>query len=253
LAIAGTNSVVGGPTTLTQGELMVVGKLTTTVLNTAGGTKLSGSGDGAATGVIVGPVNVSGTLSPGSQGYPTSNTSNTGILTTGDVTFTGAGSIFEVNINSGTPAPGTTYDQLSASKVTINDGAIISATGTFTTSPGTPITLIDVAGTDGNNMTGDFDNLADPGGQILLNGNTLVAFYDGGPPGTDNNLVLLAGLRTDDPNPGDGADTWEIRRTTLNGNQVELLLNNTVIQTATFPIVSWAINGLDGDDTLLIN
>src|SRR6185369_8754705 len=125
-----------------------------------------------------------------------------------------------------TPSP--VYDTVRSStgNVTIESGVNINATGTFTGATGQVIKVIDANGTSPA-INGTFANL-NQGGSLPINATSLIAFYDGGPTGGDNDLVLVGPISINGTN---GPDNYEVRRTGsgLNTDNIEVLLNGSVV------------------------
>lgn len=133
-------STYSGATTISSGTALLgnttggaFGTATPTTTVAAAGT--IGSVDTANAGILLGPLNLNGTLAPGDSGKNPSSKYRTGILTVGNITF-GATSIFTAEINGTTPGIGDNgYDRLVVNgTLTLNDGAKLNFVNTGTVS-----------------------------------------------------------------------------------------------------------------------
>jgi fibronectin-binding autotransporter adhesin len=160
--LTGINTYTGS-TTVSMGTLDVDGSLAGSI-TVASGATLAGSG-----GTIAGAVSVSGTLTAGNAASPT------GTLTVGNLAF-GASAALNVLLNGA--APGTGYDQTTASGTINLTGAVLNiSVGTGFSPPGG--TILDVlVNTSGNPITGTFIGLPQ-GATITTGGEQYTISYTG--------------------------------------------------------------------------
>jgi autotransporter-associated beta strand protein len=150
-------------TIITAGTLLVTGSIgaASGITVNSGGT-LAGSG-------IVGAV----TVNTGGTVFPGTNATTTGMLTTGAITFN-TGAAFNVTLNGN--APGTGYDQLSSSSITLG-GSTLNVTLGFTPTVGTSFTIIHNSGNA--SVSGTFNGLAE-GATFAVGTETFQITYQGG-------------------------------------------------------------------------
>jgi autotransporter-associated beta strand protein len=191
LAKTGTGRLtLNGANTYTRGTILSAGSLV--INNTTG----SGTGTGAVnantgtlggSGVITGPVTIGTGSGTGAFLAPAVGTTVQATLTiqsaltfNSDATYT---CTFRAKQNR------ARTDQVTASGVTINSGAIITLDGHTrgTLSQGLVLTLI--SNTSANPISGTFSNLPD-GSIVTINGNNFQASYSGG-DGNDLTLTVV--------------------------------------------------------------
>ena len=180
LTLSGANTAAG-PTTVSQGTLLVNGSLDHSPVTVQTGATLGGSGSS-------GPVTVAagGNLSPGSS--PGVYTSNGNYVQNGTLTL-------EVLDAAG--GPGVGYDQvkvLGSGSVTLGGASVLAlsytgAAGAFNPAAGQVFTLIANDGAAPGDTTGTFSNYPAEGSPVTLDGKTLKLYYHGG---DGNDVVLVA-------------------------------------------------------------
>jgi autotransporter-associated beta strand protein len=175
--LAGANTYTGG-TTVSAGSLLVNGSLSTTgVVTVRSGATLGGTG---STGTV--SVSASGAVFPGISA------ASTGILTTGNITFSSSSS-YDVALNG--TSDGSGYDQLNVNgSVNLGGATLTVSLGQgFTPAIGSVFTIIDNGG--GGAVVGTFQGLGE-GATIVLNGMTFQISYVGGSTANDVTLTRTA-------------------------------------------------------------
>lgn len=160
----GTNQVSSGTLRANNSTGSATGTGAVTVDN---GATLGGSG------TISGSVSASGTVAPGNT---------PGVLSTGNLTFTGTGS-FNVELNG--TSVGTGYDQAKVVGTVDLANATLTATAGFAVPGASKFTIID--NDDVDPVVGTFNGLAE-GAAVTISGQGFTISYVGG---TDNNDVVL--------------------------------------------------------------
>jgi autotransporter-associated beta strand protein len=193
LDLTGTDTYTGA-TTISSGELIVDGSLTSAV-TVASGATLEGAG-----GTLAAPVAVNGTLTVGDASSPT------GQLTVGNLSF-GAKSAVDIALNGTTAVSG--YDQLmttSSGTVNLTNATLnLSLGSSFNPSIGTNFDIL--VNNGGSLITGTFEGL--PEGSIITSGsNSFKISYLGGSSGHDVVLTAVTAsngttttLENNGPNP----------------------------------------------------
>lgn len=241
----GTNTV-----TLRDADAAVLGGVTSI---SAGGSLVAANGievGGTLTTVGNGVANITGDVATISGASITPGGSGTGILNiSGNLTLA-SGSTLQVHINGATA--GTDYDQLGVTGLTTINSATLSAVGTgFTPAPGTVVTLINTA--PAGSVTGTFSGYAE-GSTLTVGAFSGVLTYAGGLNANDVTITVLGPVITTGTA---GGDDFELRRRIdigLGIDNIELLLGGIVIDARPYnTVTSWTIDGLGGDDTLLVN
>jgi autotransporter-associated beta strand protein/VCBS repeat-containing protein len=243
-----------GATNVNAGELQLNNATlagTSAVTVTSAG--LSGTGGTPA------PVTITGAgsyLSPGLS-FNT-GAGSTGVLNTGNLTL-GPGAELRADVSAlplpppvPVPTPGRDYDQVNVTgEVVIDPTATLDAQGTVVpdSTGGGTIILINNDGT--TNAPGAFGNFAERT-TVSINGASFKIFYHGPGLSGDNDVVLVeATNRT--YNALAGEDLFEVRYD-LASDSVQLLVNGTVKESFALDVIGgWTINGLDGDDRMVVN
>jgi autotransporter-associated beta strand protein len=169
LVLSGANSY-SGTTAVSAGTLVINGSQPGSAVRVSSGAILAGSG---TTGAL--------TVSAGGKVMPGLSATQTGILSTGNLTLS-SGSTFQAAWNGTTP--GTSYDQISASGTVNITGATLNLTLGYTPAVGDSIMLINNNGTGA--VVGTFRGLAQ-NATFVLNGMTFQINYQGG----DGNDVVV--------------------------------------------------------------
>ncbi len=168
-----------GTTTIGTGTLLVDGSLAAgSAVSVSSGATLGG-GTTTTSGTVSGTVSDSGTIAPG----PTSGSSGTGILDTGNITFN-SGSSFDVDLNG--TAAGSGYDHLDVTgSASLGSGAStlnLSIGPDFSATVGTTFVIINTT----TGVSGTFSGLSE-GSPIVVCGRKFTISY----AGNSNNEVVL--------------------------------------------------------------
>jgi Ca2+-binding RTX toxin-like protein len=217
----------------TGGTLDVNGQTETLTQVTVSGGSLIG------TGTLNTPVTVtSGSVAPGNS---------PGIIATGDLDL-GAGSSFDVELNTTYTTAGTDYDQLDVTG-TVTLGATLNLSGgAVAPSGGESVIIINNDGSDA--VSGTFAGLAE-GDPVSVGSFSGTLTYQGG-DGNDVALVVTGPYSVDGTS---GDDEFEVRRIISGGaDLIQTLRGGVVIDSRPADTITMiTINGDDGDDTLTVN
>jgi len=232
----GSGTSIGDGTTVdvqTGATLDVNGQTETLTQVTVSGGSLIG------TGTLNAPVTAtSGSVAPGNS---------TGVIATGNLNL-GAGSSFDVELNSPYAAAGADYDQLDVTgSVTL--GATLNLTGgAVAPAGGESVIIVNNDGADA--VSGTFAGLAE-GDPVSVGSFAGTLTYQGG-DGNDVALVVTGPFTVDGTS---GDDDFEVRRVSSGGaDLIQVLRGGVVVDSRpTDTVTMVTINGDDGDDTLTVN
>ncbi len=232
----GSGTAIGDSTAVdvqTGATLNVNGQTETLTLVTISGGSLIG------TGTLNAPVTAtSGSVAPGTS---------PGIIATADLLL-GAGSIFDIELNSPYTTAGTDYDQLDVTGA-VTLGAMLNFTGgAVAPSGGESIIISSNDGSDA--VSGMFDGWVE--GDAVTVGSFSGTLTNQGGDGNDIALVVTGPYSIDGTS---GDDDFEVRRVNSSGvDLLQVLRGGVVVDSRpTSTVTMITINGDDGDDTLTVN